>query len=205
MFKTFHGKYVNKNISIDKMHESPMVMLIPLLILAIGAIFSGYLFKEILISETSKISFWKESILFLSEVNHDHIPLWLLIITPTLVLIPIPISYYLFTDQGLTPASKKFLNGIVERNKPVYNFLLNKWYFDEIYDFIFVKPIKKIGLLFWKQGDIKTIDRFGPDGLAKLIKYFSTLAVKFQNGFVYHYAFVMLLGFSALLTFLILK
>ena len=204
MFKTFHGKYVNKNISIDKMHESPMVMLIPLLILAIGAIFSGYLFKEILISETSKISFWKESILFLSEVNHDHIPLWLLIITPTLVLIPIPISYYLFTDQGLTPASKKFLNGIVERNKPVYNFLLNKWYFDEIYDFIFVKPIKKIGLLFWKQGDIKTIDRFGPDGLAKLIKYFSTLAVRFQNGFVYHYAFVMLIGFSILLTYLIL-
>ena len=204
MFKTFHGKYVNKNISINKMHESPMVMLIPLLILAIGAIFSGYLFKEILISETSKISFWKESILFLSEVNHDHIPLWLLIITPTLVLIPIPISYYLFTDQGLTPASKKFLNGIVERNKPVYNFLLNKWYFDEIYDFIFVKPIKKIGLLFWKQGDIKTIDRFGPDGLAKLIKYFSTLAVRFQNGFVYHYAFVMLIGFSILLTYLIL-
>ena len=204
MFKTFHGKYLNKNISIDKMHESPMVMLVPLLILAIGAIFSGYLFKEILISETSKISFWKESILFLSEVNHDHIPLWLLIITPTLVLIPIPISYYLFTDQGLTPASKKFLNGIVERNKPVYNFLLNKWYFDEIYDFIFVKPIKKIGLLFWKQGDIKTIDRFGPDGLAKLIKYFSTLAVRFQNGFVYHYAFVMLIGFSILLTYLIL-
>ena len=204
MFKTFHGKYVNKNISINKMHESPMVMLIPLLILAIGAIFSGYLFKEILISETSKISFWKESILFLSEVNHDHIPLWLLIITPTLVLIPIPISYYLFTDQGLTPASKKFLNGIVERNKPVYNFLLNKWYFDEIYDFIFIKPIKKIGLLFWKQGDIKTIDRFGPDGLAKLIKYFSTLAVRFQNGFVYHYAFVMLIGFSILLTYLIL-
>ena len=157
-----------------------------------------------MISETSKISFWKESILFLSEVNHDHIPLWLLIITPTLVLIPIPISYYLFTDQGLTPASKKFLNGIVERNKPVYNFLLNKWYFDEIYDFIFVKPIKKIGLLFWKQGDIKTIDRFGPDGLSKLIKYFSTLAVRFQNGFVYHYAFVMLIGFSILLTYLIL-
>ena len=204
MFKTFHGKYVNKNISINKMLESPMVMLIPLLILAIGAIFSGYLFKEILISETSKISFWKESILFLSEVNHDHIPLWLLIITPTLVLIPIPISYYLFTDQGLTPASKKFLNGIVERNKPVYNFLLNKWYFDEVYDFIFVKPIKKIGLLFWKQGDIKTIDRFGPDGLSKLIKYFSTLAVRFQNGFVYHYAFVMLIGFSILLTYLIL-
>ena len=68
-----------------------------------------------------------------------------------------------------------------------------------------LRTIKKIGLFLWQQGDIKTIDRFGPDGLSKLIKYFSTLAVRFQNGFIYHYAFVMLLGFSALLTFLILK
>ena len=82
--------------------------------------------------------------------------------------------------------------------------MLNKWYFDELYEFLFVKPIKKIGLFFWKSGDIKTIDRFGPDGLAKLFKYFSILAVRFQNGFIYHYAFVMLLGFSVFLTYLIL-
>ena len=90
-------------------------------------------------------------------------------------------------------------------NKPFYIFLKNKWYFDEIYEYLFVKPSKKIGLYFWKKIDLRFIDRFGPDGVSSLIKIISSIAVKFQNGFIYHYAFVMLLGFSALLTFLILK
>jgi NADH-quinone oxidoreductase subunit L len=92
-----------------------------------------------------------------------------------------------------------------EANKPLYNFLVNKWYFDELYDVIFIKPSKKIGLFFWKTIDVKIIDRFGPDGIASLIKNLSIKASKFQSGFVYQYAFIMLLGFSALLTFLILK
>ena len=205
MFKTFHGQYLNKKISIDKIHESPLVMIIPLIILALGAIFSGYLFKDLLIGEESSYLFWKESIVFLSEINHDHSPLWLLIITSTLILVSIPISYYLFTDHGkFTSENKIFLNTLKERNKYIYNFLLNKWYFDELYDFLFVNPVKKIGLFFWLRGDVKTIDRFGPDGLAKLFKYFSILAVRFQNGFIYHYAFIMLIGFSILLTYLIL-
>ena len=90
-------------------------------------------------------------------------------------------------------------------NLPLYNFLKNKWYFDEMYDHIFVNPSKKLGLYFWKKIDLRFIDRFGPDGISNLIKNFSLIAVKFQNGFLYRYAFVMLLGFSALLTFLIIK
>ena len=99
----------------------------------------------------------------------------------------------------------KITNYIVSGNLPLYNFLKNKWYFDELYDYLFVNPSKKIGLYFWKKIDLRFIDRFGPDGISALIKSISLLAVKFQNGFIYHYAFVMLLGFSALLTFLILK
>ena len=87
----------------------------------------------------------------------------------------------------------------------MYNFLLNKWYFDELYDVLFIKSSKKIGLFLWKFCDSKIIDGLGPDGISSLIKKFSIKANKFQSGFIYQYAFVMLLGFSALLTFLIIK
>ena len=87
----------------------------------------------------------------------------------------------------------------------MYKFLLNKWYFDELYNSIFVKPVKKVGSLFWKRGDIGIIDRFGPDGISKLIKIVSSKAGKFQTGFIYDYAFVMLIGLSILLTYLILN
>ena len=88
-------------------------------------------------------------------------------------------------------------------NKPLYNFLLNKWYFDELYDYLFVEPSKKLGTFFWKIIDIKIIDKFGPDGISNLIKKLSNQAVKFQSGYIYQYALIMLLGFSAFLTYLI--
>ena len=97
------------------------------------------------------------------------------------------------------------MRNLILKNQFIYNFLLNKWYFDEVYDSIFVKPIKKIGLLLWKKGDIQTIDRWGPDGLSRLVKILSDKAVNFQSGYLYHYAFVMLVGFSILLTYLILQ
>ena len=90
-------------------------------------------------------------------------------------------------------------------NKPLYNFLVNKWYFDELYDFIFIQSSKKIGLFFWKTIDVKIIDKFGPDGLSLLIKNLSLKASKFQSGFIYQYAFMILIGLSALWTFLILQ
>jgi len=198
LFKTFHGKYSNEKIKIKEMHESPMVMLVPLILLGLGAIGSGFLFKDLFIGHESSSEFWRNSILFLNPIIHDLSPTWLLLLTPLLVIISIPISYYLFLKD------KKILSNLVQSNKQVYEFLLNKWYFDELYDFIFVKPIKRLGLIFWKNGDIKTIDQFGPDGFAKLVKFFSNKAVQFQSGYIYHYAFVMLVGFSILLTYLIL-
>jgi len=199
LFKTFHGDYNNKKLKITSMHESPMVMIIPLIILAIGAIFSGFLFKDLFIGVESSSNFWKNSIFFLEPLSHDHPPSWFIFLTPILVILSIPIAYYFFIKNN------KITNDIVNGNLPLYNFLKNKWYFDELYEYLFVSPSKKIGLYFWKKIDLRFIDRFGPDGISSLIKNISLIAVKFQNGFIYHYAFVMLLGFSALLTFLILK
>ena len=198
IFKTFHGTYNNKKLKINTMHESPFVMLAPLIILAIGAVFAGYFFKELFIGHSSSNYFWTDSIKFLLPLSLDHPPLWIIYITPIIVILSIPLSYYLFVKN------KNITNWLANENQPLYNFLLNKWYFDELYDFLFVKPSKKIGIFFWKNVDIKIIDRFGPDGITNLIKNFSNKAVKFQSGFIYQYAFIMLLGFTALLTYLVI-
>ena len=196
-FLTFHGQYQNKDLSINKLHESPFVMLMPLVLLAIGAIFSGYLFKELFISESS-INFWKNSIFFIELKPHDHLPLWLLLLTPLLVTIVIPVVFYMYIKD------RSFIEGLRKTNEPIYNFLINKWYFDELYDFLFVKSLKKIGRFFWKSGDQNTIDKFGPDGFAKVVKYFSDKSVKFQSGYIYDYAFVMLIGLSLLISFIMI-
>ena len=115
------------------------------------------------------------------------------------MIISIPIAYYLFIKNKNLPEQ------IAKVNNPLYQFLINKWYFDELYDVLFVKSSKKFGLFLWKFFDLKLIDGFGPDGVSTLIKKISIKANKFQSGFIYQYAFIMLLGFSALLTFLIVK
>ena len=198
IFKTFHGKYENKNIKIEKMHESSYLMLLPLVILSIGSIFAGFLFKEMFIGPNSGEYFWKDSIKFLLPLSTDHPPNWVILSTPVLVTLSIPVSYYLFI------VNKSITKWMVNENKPLYDFLVNKWYFDEIYEFIFIKPSKLIGTYFWKKVDIGIIDKFGPDGISSLIKKFSDKAIKFQSGLIYQYAFIMLLGFSALLTYLII-
>ena len=196
IFKTFHGKYNNKKNNLSSIHESPLIMLLPSCLLALGSIIIGISFKEMFIG--SETQFWNNSILFLKAIQYIHPPLWLLIITPLLVVVTIPVSYYLFVINS------KILTNFILKNNFLYNFLLNKWYFDELYNLIFVEPIKKIGLFFWKKGDINTIDRYGPDGLSRLVKIISDKAVNFQSGYLYHYAFVMLIGFSILLTYLII-
>jgi len=199
IFKTFHGPYNNKKLDIKSMHDSPIVMILPLLILAIGAIGSGYLFKDLFIGHEVSYEFWGSSIKFLEPLSQDYPPTWFMFLTPILVIISIPFSFYLFVKN------KNLVEEIVKGNQPLYLFLKNKWYFDELYDFIFVKPFKKAGHFLWKKIDGGIIDRFGPDGISKLIKILSLKAVKFQSGHIYQYAFVMLIGFSILLTFLIIK
>ena len=199
IFLTFHGSFNNNKLNIKDLHESPLVMLIPLFLLSVGALFSGMFFKEIFIGTESSQLFWKDSIMFLEPLSKDHPPLWLLLLTPSFVIISIPFSYYLFLKKKL------IIEQIVKINYPLYVFLKKKWYFDELYDFIFVKSFKNLGNFFWRKIDNLIIDRFGPDGISNIIKKFSLYAVKFQSGFIYQYAFIMLLGFSILLTFLIIK
>ena len=198
IFKTFHGPYNNKKVLINETHESPIIMLAPLLFLSIGAIFAGYYFKETFIGHHSN-DFWQASIFFLNEIKHDPIPSWFLLLTPILVTIAIPISFYYFVTNI------KILEDFKKTNLPLYNFLLNKWFIDELYEQIFIKPAKKMGSFFWKKCDQGIIDRFGPDGISKLIKNISNKASLFQTGFIYDYAFAMLIGLSILLTYLILN
>ena len=173
-------------------------MLIPLFFLAVGSIFAGFLFKEVFIGHHSN-DFWRTSIFFINEIKHDYVPLWLLLITPVVVVISIPLSFYYYISNT------KFIDNLKNKSLPLYKFLLNKWYIDELYDFLFVNSAKKIGSFFWKRGDVGTIDRFGPDGISKLIKIISNKAGRLQTGFIYDYAFVMLIGLSILLTYLILN
>ena len=175
LFKTFHGKFNNTNLSKSNIHESKLIIILPLIILVLGSIFTGFIFKEFLIG-SNYADFWLNSVLILSQFDHSDIPLIVLYLTPVLVTSAIPISYYLYIKNT------KILDSLKNKNKLIYEFLLNKWYFDEIYNFIIVKPIMKIGSFFWKSGDIKTIDRFGPDGISKIIKIISNKSTKFQSG-----------------------
>jgi NADH-quinone oxidoreductase subunit L len=193
IFKTFHGKY-NNTMSLEKVHESGPVMLIPLLLLAVGAIFSGYLFHEIFIGENTQ--FWGKAIFFLKQTAHDHPPLWLMILIPTLVISAIPLSFILFLKR------KDIVESFVNNNKPFYNFLVKKWYFDELYDLIFVKCFRSIGTFLWQRGDVKTIDAYGPDGVAKVVKNLSDRASSIQSGYLYHYATVILIGLILIVSFL---
>ncbi len=196
IFKTFHGKYNNVDLPKSKIHDSGIIIILPLFVLVLGSVFSGFIFKDFLIGHHFN-EFWKDSILLLYKFDHSEIPTWFLYITPFLVILAIPISYYLYIKNN------KLLESLKSKNKFLYNFLLNKWYFDELYEKVFVKPTKIIGTFFWKSGDIKTIDKFGPDGISKIIKIISNKSTKFQSGYIYDYAFVMLLGLSLLLTIFI--
>jgi NADH-quinone oxidoreductase subunit L len=195
IFKTFHGKY-NNTMSFEKVHESGPVMLIPLFLLAVGAIFSGYVFHGIFIGENTQ--FWGKAIFFLKQTAHGHPPLWLLILIPTLVISAIPLSFILFLKR------KDIVEGFIDNNRPFYNFLVKKWYFDELYDLLFVKSFRGIGTFLWQRGDVKTIDAYGPDGVAKVVKNLSDRASSIQSGYLYHYATVILIGVILIVSFLII-
>ena len=197
IYKTFHGEYRGESDKFKNIHESPLVILIPLFLLAIGASLSGFLFKDLFIGNDHQ-DFWRTSIFFKDEFLLKHPPIWFLMITPIFGLLIIIGAYFLYIKN------ENILENFKNSNQPLYNFLMNKWYFDEIYDFIFTRPVKAIGSFFWHKGDIKFIDGYGPNGFAKIIKIISERAVLFQSGYLYHYAFVILIGLTILLTYLLI-
>ena len=182
-------------------HESPLSILIPLGLLAVGATFSGWYFHEWFIGAETGGGFWQGSIAFNEHLMHamHEVPLWVKYSATAAMLTGLGIAWLAYIRDTTIPARfTATFNGL-------YTFLLNKWYWDELYDLIFVRPALWLGRLFWQKGDVGTIDRFGPHGAAELVQQGSRAAVKFQSGYLYSYAFVMLLGLVGLATWAIVR
>jgi NADH-quinone oxidoreductase subunit L len=181
-------------------HESPLTMLIPLAVLAAGAVAAGYVFQSSFAGHGYD-AFWKQS-LFTGAHNHilhemHDIPDWVGFAPSAMMALGFLLSLYVYV---LKPGTAQRLAGAFPK---LYQFLLNKWYFDELYDFLFVKPAFAIGRLFWKGGDGRIIDGLGPDGIAARVADGAKLAVRLQTGYVYHYAFAMLIGVAAVVTWFV--
>ena len=197
IFLTFNGPIRVNEKDIPNIHESPNVMLLPLIVLAIGALFSGFFFKDFFIGSAAE-SFWGHSIA-LHHHDHHHIPFLIYYAPMMLGFLGLFLAWYMYLKN------KTIANNIAKLNEPLYQFLLNKWYFDELYDFIFVRPAKMIGNFFWKIFDGYIIDGFGPDGIAKTVLILSNRAKKIQTGYIYHYAFAILIGVSLFITYFIYR
>ncbi|MBJ7388240.1 MAG: NADH-quinone oxidoreductase subunit L [Sphingomonadaceae bacterium] len=172
-------------------HESPWSMLTPLALLTIGAVFAGFVFHNAFIDAEVGQAFWANSTLYfnahLMHAMHE-VPLWVKLSSTVAMLIGLTTAYLMYQRSQDAPER------LAATFAPIYRFLLNKWYFDELYTFVFVRPAFWFGRLFWKQGDIGIIDRFGPNGSAAVVSFGSKLAVRMQSGYLYTYALVMLLG-----------
>ncbi|MFN3075515.1 MAG: NADH-quinone oxidoreductase subunit L [Alphaproteobacteria bacterium] len=191
LFLTFHGKPRAEEAVMAHVHESPLVITVPLMLLAIGAIFSGLIGVDAM-AGGGWGAFWQKSLLILPshgalEAAH-HVP-WLIKILPILVgMAGIALAYGLYVSRpGLPPL-------LAEQFPRLYRFLLNKWYFDELYDKVFVQPAFRLGRGLWKGGDGAVIDTVGPDGVAGAVLVLARRIAGLQSGYLYHYAFAMIAG-----------
>jgi NADH-quinone oxidoreductase subunit L len=196
IFKTFHGE-PHDRIHWRDAHESPMVMLIPLVFLAAGSVLAGLPFKEIFAGHGVE-GFFRESLTF-AKTNHvleemHHVPLQIGVLPTVMMVIGFLIAWHFYIRRPDIPVE------LARQHDVLYRFLLNKWYFDELYDAIFVRPTKRLGRLLWKGGDGWLIDGFGPDGVSARVLDVTRNVVRLQTGYLYHYAFAMLIGAAAFIT-----
>jgi len=167
------------------------------MILALGALFAGLAFQGVFIGEESH-EFWKVGLFFaadnhiVEEIHHSPFSVKILPFLAMALGTMVAVQFYL-----ISPSTPKLL---ARRNEGLYKFLLNKWYFDELYDLIFVRPAKWLGRFLWKKGDGWFIDGFGPDGVSARVLDVTARVVKVQTGYLYHYAFAMLIGVALLIT-----
>src|SRR6267142_7090696 len=198
MFLTFYGSYRGDHHTWDHAHESPAVMLIPLYVLGAGALLSGYIAFDWFVGH-DWAQFWGQSIAVKSTgevLHHAHeVPVWVTLAPLVFALSGIALSYYYYFVRPELPAITAM------RFPRLYALFYNKWYFDEIYDALFVQPTLAIGRLFWKKGDEAVIDGLGPDNIAARAQDMAGVLSRFQSGYLYHYAFVMLMGVAALVTY----
>jgi NADH-quinone oxidoreductase subunit L len=178
-------------------HESPLTMLVPLAVLATGALVAGVVFKEYFIGHGYD-AFWKGALTtapdnkILDEMH--HVPAWVVYSPVVEMVLGFLLAYWMYVRDPRKPAA------LAAQHPMLYRFLLNKWYFDELYDALFVRPAMWLGRFFWKRGDGWLIDGFGPDGVAARVIDVTRGVVRLQTGYVYHYAFAMLIGVAAFLT-----
>ncbi|MES2059031.1 MAG: proton-conducting transporter membrane subunit, partial [Pseudomonadota bacterium] len=177
-------------------HESPWSMLTPLVLLSLGAVAAGFAFHGFFIEPQAGETFWKGSIAFSEHLMHEMHDVPLLVKLSATIAMALGL-WGAWMSYVRAPA---FPGQVAEQFRVLYRFLLNKWYFDELYDLLFVRPAFAIGRLFWHRGDEKTIDRFGPNGSAWLVQQGTRVTGRFQSGYVYSYAFVMLIGLTAAIT-----
>jgi NADH-quinone oxidoreductase subunit L len=194
IFKTFHGT-PHDHHHYEQAHESPLVMTVPLGVLAVGSIAAGYPFYEYFAGHAVG-EFFRESIKMAPTILDDmHHVSWLIKWLPTLMMaIGFVVAYQFYIRRPDMPVS------LARNHELLYRFLLNKWYFDELYEFLFVRPAKRLGYLLWKGGDGWLIDGFGPDGVSARVLDVTRNVVRLQTGYLYHYAFAMLIGVAALIT-----
>ena len=196
IFKVFHG-LANDYYARDHAHESPWVMLIPLIFLAAGSILAGYPFKDLFAGHYVP-DFFRESIKLTPEnaaIGEMHeVPLHIVVLPSVMMLIGLAVAWQFYIRRPNLP------DELAKQQQLLYKFLLNKWYFDELYDRIFVRGSFALGYGLWKSGDGKVIDGLGPDGVAAVTRDLAREASRLQTGYVYHYAFVMLIGVVALAT-----
>ncbi len=197
LFMTFHGASRVSEATLKHVHEAPWVMMVPLILLAVGAVFAGGLFAEYFIGYGER-EFWRESIFVLPDTHilHDmhEVPKWVKLSPLVVTALGLGVAWYYYIRRPDLPPKMAAREGLL------YTFLYNKWYFDEIYDFIFVRPTVWIARKLWKVGDGAIIDGLGPDGISARVIDVTRRVVRLQSGYLYHYAFAMLLGIAALIT-----
>jgi NADH-quinone oxidoreductase subunit L len=196
IFLTFHGS-PHDHHHYEQAHESPLVMLIPLGFLAAGSILAGFPFRDIFVGHGVG-EFFRESLKF-GPNNHvleemHHIPELIGYLPTAMMALGFVIAWIFYIRRPELPAE------LARQHEPLYRFLLNKWYFDEIYDYLLVRPTLWLGRILWKYGDGWVIDGWGPDGISARVLDVTRGAIRLQTGYLYHYAFAMLIGVAALIT-----
>lgn len=197
MFLTFHGRPRASAETMSHVHESPQVMLVPLYLLALGALVAGAAFAAYFVGH-DEVQFWAQSIFrgpenkIIEEMH--HVPAWVKWSPFVAMVLGFALAYQFYIRRTDLPGE------LAEQHWPLYQFLLNKWYFDELYDVLFVRTAKWLGRFLWKRGDGWLIDGFGPDGVSAWVVDVTHRVVRLQTGYLFHYAFAMLIGVAALVT-----
>jgi NADH-quinone oxidoreductase subunit L len=196
IFKTFWGEPADRH-HYDAAHESPKTMLVPLAFLAVGCFAAGYPFLSIFTGHGADLFFGTSLKLGTADTIFEEVeklPLYIELMPTAMMLIGLAVAVLFYIFRPDLPVA------LARDQRPLYEFLLNKWYFDELYDFLFVRPAMRLGRLLWKGGDGFVIDGFGPDGVSARVLDVTKNVVRLQTGYLYHYAFAMMIGVAAFIT-----